>query len=96
MLYFIFGAIALIVGGLIFVAIVYHMIQLVVGLAAIAIGVGIFVFLVQLEYPYNLIFSLLYIAFIIFLVIIGYRRKNGKQDQRLVFETIIHKGEYYE
>lgn len=44
MLYFIFGVIALIVGGLIFVAIVYHMIQLVVGLAAIAIGVGIFVF----------------------------------------------------
>ena len=34
MLYFIFGVIALIVGGLIFVAIVYHMIQLVVGLAA--------------------------------------------------------------
>ena len=78
MLYFIFGVIALIVGGLIFVAIVYHMIQLVVGLAAIAIGVGIFVFLVHLEYPYNLIFSLLYIAFIIFLVIIGYRRKNGE------------------
>ncbi len=81
MLYFIFGVIALIVGGLIFVAIVYYTIQLVVGLAAIAIGVGIFVFLVQLEHPYNLIFSFLYIAFIIFLVIIGYRRKNGEQDQ---------------
>ena len=47
MLYFIFGVIALIVGGLIFVAIVYYTIQLVVGLAAIAIGVGIMMMVLQ-------------------------------------------------